>query len=112
MTRIRSWKSFAHASSSCTTVIQPSFDGSRCVRPVSSHPNLPTLMKPLYLYIPQVYRSSKPGLGVRVYFMMYVNSAEESKYLSSVTKEKLAFERLIREKGVSLPVTSSRISAK
>lgn len=41
--------------------------------------------------------------------MMYVNSAEESKYLSSVTKEKLAFERLIREKGVSPPVTSLRI---
>ncbi len=49
----------------------------------------------------QVYRSSNPGLGVRVYFMMYGDSVEEKKYLSGLRKEKDAFERLVREKGVS-----------
>jgi DNA excision repair protein ERCC-4 len=53
--------------------------------------------------VSQVYRSSNPGLGVRVYFMMYADSVEEQRYLSGLRKEKDAFERLIREKGVSFP---------
>lgn len=48
----------------------------------------------------QVYRSTNPGLGVRVYFMIYQDSVEEQKYLSGLRKEKDAFERLIREKAV------------
>lgn len=54
----------------------------------------------------QVYRSSNPGLGVRVYFMVYGESVEEQKYLSGIRKEKLAFERLIREKGVRVAAHS------
>jgi DNA excision repair protein ERCC-4 len=34
--------------------------------------------------------------------MMYVDSVEEQKYLSGLRKEKEAFQRLIREKGVRL----------
>lgn len=33
--------------------------------------------------------------------MCYVESVEEQKYLAGMRKEKQAFERLIREKGVS-----------
>jgi DNA excision repair protein ERCC-4 len=49
----------------------------------------------------QVYKASNPGLGVRVYFMIYQMTAEEHKYLASLRKEKDSFERLIRERGVS-----------
>jgi DNA excision repair protein ERCC-4 len=38
---------------------------------------------------------------VRVYFLVYKDSVEEQKYLSSIRKEKDAFVRLIKEKGVS-----------
>jgi DNA excision repair protein ERCC-4 len=50
----------------------------------------------------QVYKASNPGLAVRVYFMVYQTTAEEHKYLASLRKEKDAFERLIRERGVSV----------
>ncbi len=49
----------------------------------------------------QVYKASNPGLGVRVYFMVYQMTAEEHKYLASLRKEKDAFEKLIKERGVS-----------
>lgn len=48
----------------------------------------------------KVYKCSNPGLGVRVYFMMYSDSVEEQRYLSGLRREKNAFERLIREKSV------------
>ena len=35
------------------------------------------------------------------YFLMYDNSAEEQKYLSSIRRERESFERLIRERSVS-----------
>ena len=60
----------------------------------------------------EVYRSSHLGRTVRVYFMYYGGSVEEQRYLSSVRKEKDAFTKLIRERGVSnaawqlLPFTS------
>ena len=47
-----------------------------------------------------MYRNSNPGLGVRVYFMMYKMSCEEGKYLTGLRREKESFERLIRERGV------------
>ena len=50
----------------------------------------------------QVYKSSNPGLAVRVYFMMYSDSVEEQRYLSGLRREKNAFERLIREKSASI----------
>lgn len=50
----------------------------------------------------EVYKASNPGLGVRVYFMVYQMTAEEHKYLASLRKEKDAFERLIKERGTML----------
>ena len=49
----------------------------------------------------EVYRSSHNDRNVRVYFLYYAGSVEEQTYLSSVRKEKDAFTRLIKEKGVS-----------
>lgn len=50
----------------------------------------------------EVYRSSSPGLGVRVYHMIYENSCEEHKYLAGIRREKESFERLIKERGTML----------
>ena len=47
-----------------------------------------------------MYRGLSPGLAVRVYFMLYEKSAEEVKYLTAIRKEKDAFEKLIKERGV------------
>jgi hypothetical protein len=49
----------------------------------------------------KVYRASHPDREVRVYFMIYDNSVEEQRYLSSIRQEKEAFEKLIREKSVN-----------
>ena len=49
----------------------------------------------------EVYRSSHNDRNVRVYFMYYGGSVEEQRYLSAVRREKDAFTRLIKEKGVS-----------
>ena len=48
----------------------------------------------------EVYRSSHDDRNVRVYFMYYGGSVEEQRYLSAVRREKDAFTKLIREKGV------------
>ena len=50
----------------------------------------------------EVYRSSHGDRNVRVYFMYYGGSVEEQRYLSSVRREKEAFTRLIKEKGVGI----------
>ncbi|KIJ60516.1 hypothetical protein HYDPIDRAFT_177372 [Hydnomerulius pinastri MD-312] len=50
----------------------------------------------------EVYRNSNPGLGVRVYFMVYQLSCEEHKYLAGLRREKESFERLIKERGSML----------
>ena len=47
-----------------------------------------------------MYKAENPGVPLRVYFLMYENSVEEQRYLSSLRKEKEAFEMLIREKAV------------
>lgn len=49
----------------------------------------------------EVYRSSHVNSNVRVYFMYYGGSVEEQRYLSSVRREKDAFTKLIKERGVS-----------
>lgn len=59
------------------------------------------LTDPMLCFL-KVYKSSNPGLAVRVYFMIYHLSTEEHKYLSGQRREKDAFERLIKERGVSL----------
>lgn len=39
-------------------------------------------------------------LQMRIYFLMYTNSSEEQRYLTSIRTEKESFEILIREKAV------------
>lgn len=48
----------------------------------------------------EVYRSSHTNRDMRVYFMYYSDSVEERRYLSAVRREKDAFTKLIKEKGV------------
>ncbi|KAL6299457.1 hypothetical protein BKA93DRAFT_819892 [Sparassis latifolia] len=57
----------------------------------------------------EIYRNSNPGLGVRVYFMMYRLSCEEAKYLTGLRREKESFERLIKERATMLmPILEER----
>ena len=47
-----------------------------------------------------MYRSSNPGLPLRMYFLMYEECSEEHKYLLGLRREKNAFTRLIEEHAV------------
>ncbi|GAA5918704.1 hypothetical protein JCM5296_003677 [Sporobolomyces johnsonii] len=47
----------------------------------------------------EAYRAAHQKLAIRVYFLVYKDSVEEQKYLSSIRKEKDAFVKLIHEKG-------------
>ena len=58
----------------------------------------------------EVYRSSHDDRNVRVYFMYYGGSVEEQRYLSAVRREKDAFTRLIKEKGVCVLRCSGPLS--
>ncbi|ELT90017.1 hypothetical protein CAPTEDRAFT_178005 [Capitella teleta] len=46
----------------------------------------------------EVFRASHPDKPLRVYFLMYKGSTEEQRYLTSLRREKEAFEYLIRSK--------------
>uniref|UniRef100_A0A8C7T1S7 DNA repair endonuclease XPF n=1 Tax=Oncorhynchus mykiss TaxID=8022 RepID=A0A8C7T1S7_ONCMY len=46
----------------------------------------------------EIYKASRPGKSLRVYFLIYGGSTEEQRYLTGLAKEKQAFEHLIREK--------------
>lgn len=46
----------------------------------------------------EVYKANRPGKPLRVYFLIYGGSTEEQKYLTELSKEKKAFEHLIKEK--------------
>ncbi|MBN3303856.1 XPF endonuclease, partial [Amia calva] len=46
----------------------------------------------------EIYKASRPGKPLRVYFLIYGGSTEEQRYLTALRKEKQAFEHLIREK--------------
>lgn len=48
----------------------------------------------------EMYQAVNPQLSIKVYFLIYGGSAEEQRYLTSLRKEKEAFEFLIREKSV------------
>ncbi|XP_043568043.1 DNA repair endonuclease XPF isoform X1 [Chiloscyllium plagiosum] len=48
----------------------------------------------------EIYRVSRPGKPLRVYFLIYGGSTEEQRYLTKLRKEKTAFELLIREKAM------------
>ncbi|KZT51574.1 hypothetical protein CALCODRAFT_125678 [Calocera cornea HHB12733] len=50
----------------------------------------------------EVYRSSHPGLAVRIYFMVYELTSEDYMYLSQQRREKDAFAKLIEERGSML----------
>ncbi|KAH8077748.1 hypothetical protein BXZ70DRAFT_695271 [Cristinia sonorae] len=59
----------------------------------------------------EVFKKSNPGLGVRIYLLVYNYSCEEAKYLSGVRREKESFERLIKERGSMLmPIMEQRRS--
>lgn len=44
----------------------------------------------------EIYKACRPGKPLRVYFLIYGGSTEEQKYLTALSKEKRAFEHLIR----------------
>ncbi|KAL8600798.1 hypothetical protein ACOMHN_055993 [Nucella lapillus] len=46
----------------------------------------------------EVYQASHPKRSLRVYFLLYTGSVEEQRYLTTLRREKEAFEFLIREK--------------
>ena len=46
----------------------------------------------------EVFKASRPGIPLRVYFLFYSSSIEEQRYLTSLRQEKDAFELLIRQK--------------
>ncbi|XDV44602.1 hypothetical protein PO909_012857 [Leuciscus waleckii] len=46
----------------------------------------------------EIYKACRPGKPLRVYFLIYGGSTEEQRYLTVLSKEKQAFEHLIREK--------------
>ncbi|GAA6101030.1 DNA repair endonuclease XPF [Tachysurus ichikawai] len=46
----------------------------------------------------EVYKATRPGKPLRVYFLIYGGSTEEQRYLTALRKEKQAFEQLIRDK--------------
>ena len=52
----------------------------------------------------ETYQSLNFQLPTRVYFLMYTNSCEEQRYLTSIRSEKGSFEILIKEKAVSLKI--------
>ncbi|KAH8929480.1 hypothetical protein BT69DRAFT_1311181 [Atractiella rhizophila] len=52
---------------------------------------------PAFIRRVEVFRASYTHIAIRVYFMIYSNSTEEQVYLSTIRKEKDAFERLVRE---------------
>ena len=61
------------------------------------------LWEPNFIINPcQVYKASHPDRAIRVYFLMYAGSTEEQRYLTTLRKEKDAFEFLIKEKAVCL----------
>lgn len=49
----------------------------------------------------QVYRNCNPGLSLRVYQMIYTNSFEEDRFLSTIQREAEAFKKLIDDRQVS-----------
>jgi hypothetical protein len=56
----------------------------------------------MFHILQQVYQSSHPEIHLRVYFMMYGGSVEEQAFLTSLRREKEAFDFLIKEKAVGI----------
>lgn len=49
----------------------------------------------------EVYQNNNPSLNLKVYFLIYGGSVEEQEYLTSLRREKEAFNSLINTKTVS-----------
>ncbi|KAI9208291.1 uncharacterized protein BJ171DRAFT_438598 [Polychytrium aggregatum] len=53
----------------------------------------------------ELFKAMNPDIHVKVYFLIYDNSVEEQIYLSSLRREKNAFEKLIYQKSImAIPV--------
>ena len=57
----------------------------------------------------EVFKALFPSKQLKVYFLVYDNSVEEQQYLTTLTKEKSAFQQLIEKKGVRLKL-KTRVS--
>jgi DNA excision repair protein ERCC-4 len=57
-----------------------------------------------------VYEASHLKRQLRVYFLLYTGSVEEQRYLTTLRREKEAFEYLIKEKAVSAATVKSVLS--
>jgi hypothetical protein len=53
----------------------------------------------------EIYKISNPTLDLRIYFLIYTNSCEEQRYLTSIRSEKEAFELLIKQKAVNKKIS-------
>ena len=51
----------------------------------------------------EVYQNKNPSINLQVYFLIYGGSVEEQAYLTSLRREKDAFEKLVLAKTVRLP---------
>lgn len=56
----------------------------------------------IFLRLLEVFQAKNPDFKLRVYFLMYDKSVEEQAYLTSLRKEKEAFENLMREKATMI----------
>ena len=59
----------------------------------------------------EVYRAQYPERRVQVYVLMYDRSIDEQRYVMAVSKERNAFERLIKERAVRTTPDSTIIGA-
>ncbi|KAF6017698.1 ERCC4 [Bugula neritina] len=50
----------------------------------------------------EIFKACRPGVQFRVYIMMFTGSSEEQRFLTSIRKEKVAFEELIRQKAAMI----------
>ncbi|KAI3651298.1 hypothetical protein MP228_004779 [Amoeboaphelidium protococcarum] len=66
------------------------------------HPDAVIMMDPNPQYIREIesFALLNPSHKLQVYFVVYEHSVEEQRYLTTIKKEKQAFERLIREKSM------------
>jgi ERCC4-type nuclease len=67
----------------------------------------PTFTRELELYRAAVLPASEP---LRVYYLVHAGSAEEQRYLSALSKEKLAFEKLISAKSYMAPSSTDAVA--
>ncbi|KAI8320507.1 hypothetical protein GQ54DRAFT_298589 [Martensiomyces pterosporus] len=63
---------------------------------------------PTFIRQVEIYQALHPGILKQVYFLVYDNSLEEQRYLSTIRRERESFEKLIHEKSVLvIPIDST-----